>query len=439
MRSSSSGSGESSSPSAARLGLVAACRLRRLGSRPRRRRDLGARGRRAAASLVAGFVAAHAGHDRSCSSSGSSPRERPGEPPRARTAATPTASFAAFLCCSALGMIGGCELVYFKDTYGQDLQRMNTIFKFYHQAWPLLAIGGAVFAGRAWDAADRRRPRPSASLARRGRRFLALLWPVNVDRLPRCARRTRPFSLDARGPARPPRRRATPPRSTGCSATRRTARSVLEASGDPYSRVRPHLFAHRDADGPGLGQPRGPLARQRPRDRGAQGRASGPSTRRRIRASPGTRSRSTAITHVVLGDMERRTYPTPTAVARFPFLTPVLHGRDHDLRGRSPRDEGPDGDRLLPAQRVGADALRRAPLGGPRPAAATTVPVLTHRHQPELAARERENGVRVVRAPVAARRRQGPPRALDPRARARASFRARTSSTCTHRPPTRFR
>src|SRR5262249_27102172 len=52
----------------------------------------------------------------------------------------PDAAYAAFLVLLALGMIGGCELVYFKDTYGADLQRMNTIFKFYHQAWPLLAI-----------------------------------------------------------------------------------------------------------------------------------------------------------------------------------------------------------------------------------------------------------------------------------------------------------
>jgi uncharacterized membrane protein len=32
------------------------------------------------------------------------------------------------------------------------------------------------------------------------------------------------------------------------------------------------------------------------------------------------------VTYVVLGDMERRTYPEAGAVASYPFLTPVLPG-----------------------------------------------------------------------------------------------------------------
>ncbi len=41
----------------------------------------------------------------------------------------------------AFAIIAGCELLYIKDFYGHPLERQNTIFKFYYQAWIFLAIG----------------------------------------------------------------------------------------------------------------------------------------------------------------------------------------------------------------------------------------------------------------------------------------------------------
>ena len=44
-----------------------------------------------------------------------------------------------------------CELVYLKDSYGDKLYRMNTVFKLYFQAWTILAIAAPWALGRLLD------------------------------------------------------------------------------------------------------------------------------------------------------------------------------------------------------------------------------------------------------------------------------------------------
>lgn len=52
--------------------------------------------------------------------------------------------FALGLVAAAGLLLAVCEVVYIRDFYGGALRRMNTVFKFYFQAWLLLGIGGAV-------------------------------------------------------------------------------------------------------------------------------------------------------------------------------------------------------------------------------------------------------------------------------------------------------
>ena len=55
------------------------------------------------------------------------------------TAADPSTTFALWIVLIGLLLTFGVEFVYLRDTFGT---RMNTVFKFYYQAWILLGIGG---------------------------------------------------------------------------------------------------------------------------------------------------------------------------------------------------------------------------------------------------------------------------------------------------------
>jgi YYY domain-containing protein len=51
--------------------------------------------------------------------------------------------FAFALCVMVLIILLGCEFFYIKDAYGRTLERQNTIFKFYYQAWIFCGISAA--------------------------------------------------------------------------------------------------------------------------------------------------------------------------------------------------------------------------------------------------------------------------------------------------------
>ncbi|HEY6065085.1 MAG TPA: DUF2298 domain-containing protein, partial [Thermoanaerobaculia bacterium] len=139
--------------------------------------------------------------------------------------------FASFLCLLALGMIAGCELVYFKDNYGDKLHRMNTIFKFYHQAWPLLGIGAVVFADRAWRATPR--PRRSLAFGLAIAAFAAALYPSTAIGS-RLKQHEGELTLDARS-ALERRNRGDLEAIEWLRKNAPDRSIVLEATGDPYS------------------------------------------------------------------------------------------------------------------------------------------------------------------------------------------------------------
>ncbi|MDP2659858.1 MAG: DUF2298 domain-containing protein [Dehalococcoidia bacterium] len=76
-------------------------------------------------------------------------------------------SFVLLLCLAGFALTAGAELFFLRDAFGN---RMNTIFKFYYQAWVLFAVASAY--GIYWVSAKLR--------ASRGRLWLGGVWGVGL-------------------------------------------------------------------------------------------------------------------------------------------------------------------------------------------------------------------------------------------------------------------
>jgi YYY domain-containing protein len=226
--------------------------------------------------------------------------------------------FAAFLAILALGMIAGCELVYFKDSYGDQLHRMNTVFKFYHQAWPLLGIAAVVFADRAWRASKPPRRLLSAVLV--VATFAALLYPSTAI-VSRLRQRDGGFSLDAR--------KALGRRNPGDLAAVEwldknapAGSVVMEATGNPYTEYA-RISSHTGiptvlgwGNHEGLWRSNDPGVAARIEEVKGFYSATDPAVARRILDKH-------HVNLVILGDLERTAYPEASRIAAFPFLEHV--------------------------------------------------------------------------------------------------------------------
>ena len=230
--------------------------------------------------------------------------------------------FTAFLLLLALAMVAGCEFIYFKDSYGQALQRMNTIFKFYHQAWPLAAVSVAVFGQRAWRRSGAAQPFVQSALA--AAMAFSLFYPVEAI-VSRLRQSQGGFSLDAR-PALARRSAGDAAAIAWLEAHAPEGSVVLEATGDPYrefARIASHTgiptvlgWANHES----LWRSNEPEIVQRADAVRAFYSATDPRTAAYV-------LQKYRVRYVVVGDLERQTYPQANNAASLTLLQPVFPGQ----------------------------------------------------------------------------------------------------------------